>query len=113
MTTPAAEPTEPRAETINASEKPAEAAADVVAETAPRKRPRFVREQDEQPEVKAEGATEEVSAGAASLRPLATHTREEETEMSKKQATARAEAPEAGHEFVTAEEHTVSHFHEL
>jgi hypothetical protein len=96
----------PPAETNDASEKPAEAAADVVAETAPRKRPRFVREQDEQPEVKSEEATQEVSAGDAPLRPLATHTREEETEMSKKQATAHAVAPEAdAQEFITAEEY--------
>jgi hypothetical protein len=100
----AAEPTEPRAATTDASEKPAEAAAVVVAETAPRKRPRFVREQDEQPEVKAE-ETKEVSADAASLRPLATHTHEEDTEMSKKQATAHAQAPAEAEEFITADEY--------
>ncbi|HEV3469400.1 MAG TPA: Rad52/Rad22 family DNA repair protein [Pyrinomonadaceae bacterium] len=98
----AAEPQAPRAGDRHASEKPAEAAAETVAETAPRKRPRFVRGQDEQPEVKTE-ATAEVAAAETPLRPLAQHTPEEETEMSKKQATAQA--PAAEQEFITAEEY--------
>jgi hypothetical protein len=97
----AAEPAGPTAETLDASEKPAEAAAVEVTPTATRKRPRFVREQDEQPEVKAEEAAT-VSDAAPSLRPLATHTDEEETEMSKKQATAAAAAAD---DFITAEEY--------
>jgi flagellar biosynthesis GTPase FlhF len=95
----------PRAADKHASEKPAEAAADAVTPTAPRKRPRFVREQNEQPEVKAEAteATQEIAAAETSLRSLAQHTHEEETEMSKKQATAQAPAEEQ--EFITAEEY--------
>ncbi|MDQ3803492.1 MAG: Rad52/Rad22 family DNA repair protein [Acidobacteriota bacterium] len=106
-TSQAAEAIAPRAEDNHASEKPAEAAAETVAPTAPRKRPRFVRGQNEQPEVLAgaQEATPEVTADEASLRSLAQHTHEEETEMSKKQATANAQAPAEEQEFITAEEY--------
>jgi len=100
----AAEASAPRPEQQNASEEPGEAAAEPAVKAAPRKTPRFVREQNEQPEVKPAEAVES-PADEASHRSLAQHTSEEETEMSKKQATANVAQPADEQEFITAEEY--------
>ncbi len=90
----------PNTETKDQSEKHDEAAAVV---KAPRKTPRFVREQNEQPEV-PQAETLNVSAEEASNRSLAEHTSEEEQEMTKKQATATVQTDDE-QDFITAEEY--------
>lgn len=89
----------PGSKTNDASEKHGVAAAQASApRPAPRKTPRFVREQNEQPEA----APEEDSA--ALKRSLADH--EEEQDMSKSQAHAQAElTADDEREFITAEEY--------
>jgi hypothetical protein len=95
----------PDANNQDASEKHvrlAEAATPRAA--APRKTPRFVREQEEQPETAGAGTFEAPAAAAeAEALPLAEHTHEEEHEMSKKQATANVQ--EAEQDFITADEY--------
>lgn len=88
----------PDTTTQPASEKHGEAAAEV---KAPRKTPRFVREQNEQPEVS--GATVEIVAAAETQeRSLADNEETEEFEMTRK-ATAHQPADEQ--DFITAEEY--------
>ena len=82
----------PNTEPKHESERRDEAAAVV---KAPRKTPRFVREQNEQPEVSLE---------ETSNRSLAEHTTEEEQEMTKKQATANVQRADE-QDFITAEEY--------
>ncbi|HZI17442.1 MAG TPA: Rad52/Rad22 family DNA repair protein [Pyrinomonadaceae bacterium] len=92
---------EPGAKHEDASEKPGVAAAEAGPRPAPRKTPRFAREQDEQPE----GAPRvEALRAVSEVRPLAEHRDEEEHTMSKKQATAQAEQSAAEPDFITAEE---------
>ncbi|HEV2861196.1 MAG TPA: Rad52/Rad22 family DNA repair protein [Pyrinomonadaceae bacterium] len=83
----------PNTEPKHESEKHDEAAAATVK--APRKTPRFVREQNEQPEVSLE---------ETSNRSLAEHISEEEQEMTKKQATANVQRADE-QDFITAEEY--------
>lgn len=89
----------PDTTTQPASEKHGEAAAEV---KAPRKTPRFVREQNEQPEVF--GATVEIVAAAAETqeRSLADNEETEEFEMTRK---ATAQKPADEQDFITAEEY--------
>jgi hypothetical protein len=87
----------PDTNTQPASEKHGEAAAEV---RAPRKTPRFVREQNEQPEVTS--AIDEVARIETQERSLADNEETEEFEMTKK-ATAHTPADEQ--EFITAEEY--------
>jgi len=94
--TPAAET--PGANTQPASEKHGEAAAEV---RAPRKTPRFAREQNEQPEVAA-ALKDESNAVETPKRSLADN--EEEIEMTRKQ-TAHVQKPADEQEFITAEEY--------
>jgi flagellar biosynthesis GTPase FlhF len=82
-----------------ASEKHGEAAAEV---KAPRKTPRFVREQNEQPESAA--AKVETAATETPQRSLAEHEETEELEMTKK-ATAHVQTAEESQDFITAEEY--------
>ena len=90
----------------DASEKHVETAtAATLRAAAPRRTPRFVREQNEQPEGAAvEEAFEPLAAAAdADAHSLAEHTDEEEQEMSKRQATANIQEPEQ--DFITADEY--------
>jgi hypothetical protein len=87
----------PDRRTQPASEKLGEAAAEV---KAPRQTPRFVREQNEQPEVTT--ANVEIAAVETPIRSLAEYAETEETEMTKK-ANAHVETDEQ--EFITAEEY--------
>lgn len=88
----------PDTTTQPASEKHGEAAAEV---KAPRKTPRFVREQNEQPEVF--GATVEIVAAAETQeRSLADNEETEEFEMTRK---ATAQKPADEQDFITAEEY--------
>jgi hypothetical protein len=87
----------PNTETQPASEKHGEAAAAV---KAPRKTPRFVREQNEQPEVPE--APDETAAAVAQERSLADNEETEELEMTKK---ATAQKPADEQDFITAEEY--------
>ena len=91
---------QPNTDTQPASEKLGEAAAEAVLR-APRKAPRFVREQNEQPEARPEV---EIAAAGTPQRSLAEHEETEEPEMTKK---ATAHVPKAGEEqdFITAEEY--------
>lgn len=91
----------PNTLTQPASEKLGEAAAEAVLR-APRKAPRFVREQNEQPEV-AE-ARVEIVAAEAPKRSLAEHEETEEPEMTKK-ATAHVPKGSDEQDFITAEEY--------
>jgi flagellar biosynthesis GTPase FlhF len=88
---------EPDTTTQPASEKHGEAAAEL---KAPRKTPRFVREQNEQPEVTS--ATDEVGTAETQERSLADNEETEEFEMTRK-ATAHKPADEQ--DFITAEEY--------
>src|SRR5919112_2120986 len=91
--------TEPDTTTQPASEKHGEAAAAV---KAPRKTPRFVREQNEQPEV-SQAAVEIVAAAAETQeRSLADNEETEEFEMTRK---ATAQKPADEQDFITAEEY--------
>jgi hypothetical protein len=92
----------PNTLTQTASEKLGEAAAEATLR-APRKAPRFVREQNEQPEVKAPGV-EIVPNAEAPHRSLAEHEETEEPEMTKK-ATAHVQKAEEEQDFITAEEY--------
>ena len=87
----------PDTDTQPASEKHGEAAAEV---TAPRKTPRFVREQNEQPEVSV--ATVEVAHVETLERSLADNEETEEFEMTRK---ATAHKPDDEQEFITADEY--------
>lgn len=89
----------PDTTTQPASEKHGEAAAEP---KAPRKTPRFVREQNEQPEVSNE--TVEIIAAAAETqeRSLADNEETEEFEMTRK---ATAQTPADEQDFITAEEY--------
>ncbi|HEU4597825.1 MAG TPA: Rad52/Rad22 family DNA repair protein [Pyrinomonadaceae bacterium] len=90
----------------DASEKHVETApAATLKAAAPRKTPRFVREQVEQPSADAVEASEPPAAAAETTEalPLAEHTHEEEQEMSKKQATANVQ--EVEQDFITADEY--------
>jgi hypothetical protein len=87
----------PDTTTQPASEKLGEAAAEP---KAPRKTPRFVREQNEQPEVTS--ATVEVATVETQERSLADNEETEEFEMTRK-ATAHKPADEQ--DFITAEEY--------
>ncbi|PYS95622.1 MAG: hypothetical protein DMF65_13980 [Acidobacteria bacterium] len=89
----------PNTDTQPASEKHGEAAAETLR--APRKTPRFAREQNEQPEAAATEARE-VSAVETPKRSLADN--EEEIEMTRKQ-TAHVQKPADEQEFITAEEY--------
>ena len=90
----------PNTLTQPASEKLGEAAAEAQLR-APRKAPRFVREQNEQPEVKAE--VEIVANAETPHRSLAEHEETEELEMTKK-ATAHVQKADE-QDFITAEEY--------
>jgi hypothetical protein len=89
----------PNTDTQPASEKLGEAAAEATLR-APRKAPRFVREQNEQPEVAA--AEDEPPAVETPKRSLADN--EEEFEMTRKQ-TAHVPKDADEQEFITAEEY--------
>ena len=89
--------------TQTASEKLGEAAAEATLR-APRKAPRFVREQNEQPEVKAPEVETIVPAAETPQRSLAEHEETEELEMTKK-ATAHVQQAEEEQDFITAEEY--------
>src|SRR5215218_8377486 len=91
----------PNTLTQTASEKLGEAAAEATLR-APRKAPRFVREQNEQPEVRAE--VEIVPHAETPHRSLAEHEETEELEMTKK-ATAHVQKAEEEQDFITAEEY--------
>src|SRR5947209_10136916 len=91
----------PNTDTQPASEKHGEAAAE--AQRAPRKTPRFAREQNEQPEAAATEARE-VSAVETPKRSLADNEEKEEFEMTRKQ-TAHVQKPADEQEFITAEEY--------
>jgi hypothetical protein len=105
---PAAVPTErvaapePDTKQEDASEKPGVAAAEAGPRPAPRKTPRFAREQNEQPE---EAPRVEHLRAASEVRSLAEHRDEEEDTMSKKQVIAQAEQTAAEPDFITAEEY--------
>jgi Rad52/22 family double-strand break repair protein/SWIM zinc finger len=88
---------EPDTVTQPASEKHGEAAAAV---KAPRKTPRFVREQNEQPEVLK--AVDEIEPVETQERSLADNEETEELEMTKK---ATAQKPSDEQDFITAEEY--------
>ncbi|HEX8558443.1 MAG TPA: Rad52/Rad22 family DNA repair protein [Pyrinomonadaceae bacterium] len=90
----------PNTLTQPASEKLGEAAAEAVLR-APRKAPRFVREQNEQPEPPA--AEAETPAPETPQRSLAEHEETEEPEMTKK-ATAHVQKADE-QDFITAEEY--------
>jgi hypothetical protein len=90
----------PNTLTQPASEKLGEAAAEAQLR-APRKAPRFVREQNEQPEVAADGV--EPLAPETPQRSLAEHEETEEPEMTKK-ATAHVQKTDE-QDFITAEEY--------
>src|SRR5215213_4398291 len=90
----------PNADTQPASEKLGEAAAEAQLR-APRKAPRFVREQNEQPEVAS--ARVEIVAVETPQRSLAEHEETEELEMTKK-ATAHVQKAGEEQDFITAEE---------
>jgi len=87
----------PDTTTQPASEKHGEAAAEI---KAPRKTPRFVREQNEQPEVTS--ATDEVGTVETQERSLADNEETEEFEMTRK---ATAHKPDDEQDFITAEEY--------
>jgi hypothetical protein len=91
----------PNTLTQTASEKLGEAAAEATLR-APRKAPRFVREQNEQPEVKSE--VEFIAPAATPQRSLAEHEETEELEMTKK-ATAHVPKTSDEQDFITAEEY--------
>jgi hypothetical protein len=88
----------PDTTTQPASEKHGEAAAEV---KAPRKTPRFVREQNEQPEV-SKATVEIIAAVETQERSLADNEETEEFEMTKK---ATAHTPDDEQDFITAEEY--------
>jgi hypothetical protein len=88
----------PDTTTQPASEKHGEAAAEV---KAPRKTPRFVREQNEQPEV-SNATVEIIAAVETQERSLADNEDTEEFEMTKK---ATAHKPDDEQDFITAEEY--------
>jgi hypothetical protein len=92
----------PNTLTQTASEKLGEAAAESQLR-APRNAPRFVREQNEQPEVTA-AAVVEIAAVETPQRSLAEHEETEELEMTKK-ATAHVQTAEEEQDFITAEEY--------
>jgi hypothetical protein len=83
-----------------ASEKHGEAAAEL---RAPRKTPRFVREQNEQPEAPA-ALMDESADDETPKRSLAEHEETEELEMTKK-ATAHVPNPADEQDFITADEY--------
>jgi len=85
----------------DASEKPGVAAAEAGDSPAPRKTPRFAREQNEQPEE----APGQAARAVSEVRSLAEHRDEEEHTMSKKQTTAQAETAEGPQDFITADEY--------
>src|SRR5829696_10250454 len=91
----------PNINTQPASEKLGEAAAEAQLR-APRKAPRFVREQNEQPEISA--AKVEIVAVGTPQRSLAEHEETEELEMTKK-ATAHVPKDSDEQDFITAEEY--------
>jgi hypothetical protein len=91
----------PNTLTQTASEKLGEAAAEAQLR-APRKAPRFVREQNEQPEPPA-AAVVEIAAVETPQRSLAEHVETEELEMTKK-ATAHVQQTDE-QDFITAEEY--------
>ena len=93
----------PNTLTQTASEKLGEAAAEATLR-APRKAPRFVREQNEQPEVKAPEVETIVPAAETPQRSLAEHEETEELEMTKK-ATAHVQKAGEEQDFITAEEY--------
>jgi hypothetical protein len=90
--------TEPDTDTQPASEKHGEAAAEL---RVPRKTPRFVREQNEQPEVSAT-TKHEIVAVETQERSLADNEDTEEFEMTRK---ATAQKPADEQDFITAEEY--------
>jgi hypothetical protein len=92
----------PNTLTQPASEKLGEAAAEAQLR-APRKAPRFVREQNEQPEAR-KAEVEIIVAAEAPQRSLAEHEETEELEMTKK-ATAHVQKAEEEQDFITAEEY--------
>ena len=89
----------PNTDTQPASEKHGEAAAETLR--APRKTPRFAREQNEQPEV---AATETVNVPAVEIPKRSLADNEEEIEMTRKQ-TAHVQKAADEQEFITAEEY--------
>ncbi|MBV9924156.1 MAG: SWIM zinc finger family protein [Acidobacteria bacterium] len=93
----------PNTLTQTASEKLGEAAAEATLR-APRKAPRFVREQNEQPEVKASEVEFIANAVKTPQRSLAEYEETEELEMTKK-ATAHVQKAEEEQDFITAEEY--------
>jgi hypothetical protein len=92
----------PNTQTQPASEKHDEAAAEAQLR-APRKTPRFVREQNEQPEAPA-AVKDVIAAVETPKRSLAEHEETEEQEMMKK-ATAHVPNPADEQEFITADEY--------
>jgi hypothetical protein len=91
----------PNTLTQPASEKLGEAAAEAQLR-APRKAPRFVREQNEQPEARPE--VETIASVGTPQRSLAEHEETEELEMTKK-ATAHVQKNSDEQDFITAEEY--------
>ncbi len=91
----------PNINTQPASEKLGEAAAEAVLR-APRKAPRFVREQNEQPGARPE--VEIIASVETPQRSLAENEETEELEMTKK-ATAHVQKAEESQDFITAEEY--------
>jgi hypothetical protein len=96
----------PNTNNHDASEKHVETtpATATLKAAAPRKTPRFVREQVEQTETDTAEAFEPSAAADTEALPLAQHTHEEEQEMSKKQATANVQEVEQD-DFITADEY--------
>ncbi|MDT5263251.1 MAG: hypothetical protein QOC61_2255 [Acidobacteriota bacterium] len=91
----------PNTQTQPASEKHGEAAAEV---RAPRQTPRFVREQNEQPESSATVRLE-LAAVETPTRSLAEHEETEEPEEMTKKANAHVQTPADEQDFITAEEY--------
>ncbi|MCA1593412.1 MAG: SWIM zinc finger family protein [Acidobacteria bacterium] len=95
----------PNTKQTDASEKHDEAVTGTTFQrVAPRKTPRFAREQNEQPETHSTEA-QEASDEVAPQRSLAEHTHEEEHEMNQKQATAHVRETDNGQDFITADEY--------
>ena len=92
---------EPDTDNQDASEKHSDMPA--ATKAAPRKTPRFVREQVEQTDANVAEAFGPSAAADTEALPLAEHTHEEEQEMSKKQATANVQ--EVEQDFITADEY--------
>ncbi len=92
----------------NASEKRDDTAVAATLKAAPRRAPRFVREQNEEPETPAALVTETDATDDREVTPfrsLAEHTSDKEHEMTRNQATAHVQEVEQEQDFITAEEY--------